>query len=70
MAGRAGRRGTQRRPRPAAGADRAAAAQQPGLAIDPARLDSLPRALRDTLLAPPLVQAEDGSFLLWDDPSA
>jgi hypothetical protein len=44
--------------------------QRPEQAIDPARLDILPRELRDTLLAPPLVQTEDGSFLLWDDPSA
>lgn len=44
--------------------------QRPEQAIDPARLDTLPQELRDAPLAPPLMQTEDGSFLLWDDPSA
>ena len=44
--------------------------ERPGVEIDPDHLDRLPKDLRDTLFARPLVRMEDGSVAFRNDPPA
>lgn len=44
--------------------------ERPGVEIDPDHLDRLPKDLRDTLFARPLVRMDDGSVAFRNDPPA